>query len=131
MSPLDWSVILGAATAIGWINWYFFAAERDSATAALVPAAAGAAGAVQEATVLVKGGYTPAVVRARAGQPLRLAFDRQETASCSEEVVLPAFGVRRFLPADARTVVELTPTVPGTYEFTCGMGMLRGSLVVE
>jgi plastocyanin domain-containing protein len=79
----------------------------------------------------VQGGYTPAEVRVRAGRPVRLTFDRQETSGCSEEVVFPDFGVRRFLPAHARTVVEVTPPAAGTYEFTCGMGMLRGRIVAD
>jgi hypothetical protein len=28
MSALDWGVLLGGAAAIGWVNWYFFLAER-------------------------------------------------------------------------------------------------------
>jgi plastocyanin domain-containing protein len=63
--------------------------------------------------------------------PVRLVFDRQETSGCSEEVVIPEFGVRRFLPAFKKTTVELTPEQAGSYDFTCGMGMLRGKLIVD
>ena len=70
-------------------------------------------------------------MRVKQGIPLRLVFDRQETSGCSEEVVFPDFGVRKFLPAHRKTVVELKPERAGTYEFTCGMSMLRGRLVVE
>ena len=111
--------VLGLAT-IAWINWYFFLAERRTVQAAV------AGGGVQEVTIAVKGGYEPAAVQVRAGQPVRLVFDRQETSGCSEEVVLPAFGIRRFLAPFKRTTVEFTPATPGTYEFTCGMSMLRG-----
>lgn len=119
-------VVLGLA-AIAWVNWYFFLAEaRKAAVAARV----GATG-VQQAVIRVKGGYDPSRVRLRAGQAARLVFDRREDSSCSEEVVIPDLGIRRFLPANQRTGVDLPPARPGTYEFTCGMGMLRGSLVVE
>ena len=130
MTALDWIVIAGGATAVLWVNWYFFLAERAGAVAATVPAAGGAPVA-QQATVTVKGGYSPAVVRVKAGQPVRLLFDRQETSGCSEEVVFGDFGIRRFLPAHEQTAVELTAPTAGTYEFTCGMGMLRGKLVAE
>ena len=125
LSPADWLVIAGALATILWVNWYFFLADRGAAVAA-----AGAGGA-QEVAVTVRGGYSPATIRVRAGRPVRLTFDRQETSSCSEEVVIPDFAIRRFLPAHQRTVIELTPDKPGTYEFTCGMGMLRGKLVAE
>ena len=125
MSATDWVVIAAAAAAIGWVNWYFFFAERSSA------AAVATATGLQEVGITVKGGYTPAEIHAKAGVPLRLVFDRQETSSCSEEIVLGDFGVRRFLPAFQKTAVELTPDRVGRFDFTCGMGMLHGTLVVE
>jgi plastocyanin domain-containing protein len=124
MSASDWVVVATAGAAIAWVNWYFFFAERSSATAVV-----GHSGA-QEIEILVKGGYTPSVVHAREGAPIRLVFDRQETSSCSDEIVIGDFGVRKFLPAFQKTVVELTPTKAGRFEFTCGMGMLHGALVV-
>ncbi len=119
-------IALGLA-AIAWVNWYFFLAERRKAVAA---ANVGATG-VQQVVIRVEGGYTPSRVRLRAGAPARLVFNRTEDSSCSEEVVIPDLGIRRFLPAHQRTGVDLPPARPGTYEFTCGMGMLRGTLVVE
>ena len=130
MTPAEWLVLLGGLTAIAWVNWYFFLAERGAVTASI---AAGASGGetVPTVTVAVKGGYSPAAIKVKAGQPVRVVFDRQETSGCSEEVVFPDFGVRKFLPAFQQTTVELTPDRPGTYAFTCGMGMLRGKLVAE
>ncbi len=127
LTSIDWLVIAGALAGIAWVNWYFFLAERGVAVAA----PAGGAGGPQQVTVTVRGGYDPATIRVKAGAPVRLVFDRQETSGCSEEVVFPDFGVRRFLPAHERTTVELTAPRPGTYEFTCGMSMLRGRVVAE
>lgn len=124
MTPQDWIVVLAGAAAIAWVNWYFFLARRSAATATQT-------GGVQEVTIAVQGGYDPAEVKVRKGSPVRLVFDRRETSSCSEEVVIPDFGIRRFLPAFQKTAIELTPEKPGTYEFTCGMSMLRGRLVVS
>lgn len=145
MTAVDWLVLLGATATIGWVNWYFFLAERgqaavavggagngatDAATAASTAGVPGVPG-VPEVVIEVQGGYEPRTVRVPAGRPVRLVFDRRETSSCSEEVVFADFGVRKFLPAHERTVVELTPPAPGTYEFTCGMAMLRGRLIAE
>ncbi|MEO7713665.1 MAG: cupredoxin domain-containing protein [Gemmatimonadaceae bacterium] len=128
MQPIDWTVIAAGAAAVAWVNWYFFLAERGVANAAV--AAVGGAGR-QEIAIVVRGGYSPSTIRATAGQPVRLVFDRQENSSCSEEVVFPDFGVRRFLPENQKTTVEITPPTAGTYEFTCGMGMLHGRLIAE
>jgi plastocyanin domain-containing protein len=125
MSATDWGVVLAGLAAIAWINRFFFFAAGAPATAAA------AGGGVQEVTIGVRGGYEPARVRVKRGVPVRLVFDRQEASGCSEEVVIPEFGIRRFLPAFRKTPVELTPERAGSYEFTCGMGMLRGKLIVD
>jgi plastocyanin domain-containing protein len=125
MTPMEWIVIAAGVAAILWVNWYFFLARGPAAAAQV------AAGGAQEVVITVQGGYAPAEVRLKKDVPARLVFDRQETSSCSEEVVLPDFGIKKFLPAFQKTVVELTPDRAGIYEFTCGMSMLRGRLVVE
>jgi plastocyanin domain-containing protein len=70
-------------------------------------------------------------VRVRAGQPVRLEFHRTETSGCTEEVVIPDFGIRTFLKPFATTPVEFTPERAGSYEFTCGMGMVRGRIIAD
>jgi len=126
MSGTDWMVIVAGLAAIGWVNWYFFFASRHVGA----PAVAASAG-VAEVHIAVRGGYDPALVRVKAGAPVRLVFDRQETSGCSEEVVFPAFGIRKFLPTGKPTSIEITPPTPGRYEFMCGMSMLRGAVVAE
>lgn len=126
LGGIDWLVIAAAGSTILWVNWYFFAAERAPAMAAT-----SAAGGSQEVAITVHGGYTPSTIRVKAGAPVRLLFDRQETSSCSEEVVFGDFGIRTVLPAHQTTAITVTPPTPGTYEFTCGMSMLRGKLVAE
>lgn len=125
LTPSDWAVVGGGIAAIACINWYFFLATKSEAKAMSNE------NNVQEATVVIRGGYDPHVVRVKAGVPLRLTFDRQETSGCSEEVVIGDFGIRQYLPAGQQTAIELTPEKPGTYEFTCGMNMLRGRIVAE
>jgi plastocyanin domain-containing protein len=127
---IDWLAIFAGIAAIAWVNWYFFVAGRAPALAA-VAAAKGTGSGPQEQTIIVDGGYSPAVVKVKAGQPVRLVFDRRDSGSCSEEVVFPDFGVRKFLPTGEKTTVEITPPRAGRYEFTCGMSMLRGALVAE
>lgn len=127
MSGTDWLVLAAGAAAIVWVNWYFFVAGRRPSTAASTTGNA----ELQEVTIAVQGGYSPATIRVHRGARLRLHFDRRETSGCSEEVVLPAFGIRKFLPAHETTTIELRPDTAGSFEFTCGMGMLRGRLIVE
>lgn len=120
MTINEWVVTGAGLAGIAWVNWYFFMAGRVAATVK-----------GSEVVITVDGGYSPATIRARAGVPLRLVFDRKDNSSCSEEVVFPDFGVRKFLPTGEKTTIEITPPKPGRYEFMCGMSMLRGTLIAE
>lgn len=124
MNGIDWIVIGVAAAAIAWVIWYFFMESGDGAVAA---SSAGR----QTIEIVVDGGYDPKTVRAKAGVPLTLVFDRRDNSPCSEEIVIGAFGIRQFLPTGQKTAVEIPPAKPGKYDFTCGMSMLHGALVVE
>jgi plastocyanin domain-containing protein len=128
MNGTDALVIIAGLAAIAWVNWYFFFAGRSPATAS---AARATGSGTAEQVIVVDGGYSPAVTRVKAGRPVRLVFDRRDTGGCSEEVVFPDFGIRRFLPTGKKTVVDITPPKAGRYEFTCGMSMLHGAVVAE
>jgi plastocyanin domain-containing protein len=123
VTAVEWAVVVVGLAAIVWVNWYFFAARR--------PVAAALGIGPQDIRIDVRGGYDPGVIRVVPGRPVRLTFLRRESNPCSEEIVLPAFGIRRVLPEGKPVTVEFTPTVPGRYEFTCGMGMLHGTLEVQ
>ena len=123
MTGVEWGVVVGAIALIGWVNWYFFIAGRSRALVA--------ASAADEVVIVVDGGYSPSTVRVKAGRPSRLIFDRRDDSSCSEEVVIPAFNVRRYLPTGERTTIEITPQAAGRYPFTCGMAMLRGTIIAD
>ena len=110
---------------IGWIVWYFWLWRGDTVAARSV------AGGIQEIDVTVKGGYQPSIITAKTGQLLRLNFTRRESTPCGEEVVLPDFGKRAHLPQGRTIPIEVTPDKPGEYEFTCGMNMYRGKLIVS
>jgi plastocyanin domain-containing protein len=130
----EWLVITGGVAAIIWVNWYFFFAQPATAAVVAEPVGTGESGIdveIPQVTITVDGGYAPSTVRVKSGRPVRLVFDRRDESSCSEEVVLPDFGIRRFLPSGRQTMVEVTPAKPGTYEFMCGMSMLRGRLIAE
>ena len=116
--------VCGLALA-GFVLWYFFFAPRQTASA--VSTSSG----VQQIDITVKGGYSPDVIEVERGKPVQLSFYRDEENSCSEELLMPDFSIRRDLPAFQTTLVELLPQQVGRFEFTCGMGMLRGALVVK
>ncbi len=124
MSVAQYAVTAAGVAAIVWVLWYFLRSKGSA-----VPAAT--KDGVQEVRITVKGGYTPDTVVVQAGKPVRLQFYRDETADCSERIVLEDFGIDAALPAFQTTDIEFTPAEPGEFRFRCGMNMLKGLLVVE
>lgn len=110
---------------IAFIVWFFWLKKAAGVRAALT------SGGYQEQMVLVKGGYTPDVIVVDHGKPVRLNFIRQESAACSEMVLLPAFNKSAKLPEGETVPIEFMPSTPGEYEFSCQMGMFRGKILVE
>jgi plastocyanin domain-containing protein len=117
-------VTASGIAAIVFVLWYFFGARERTL------AAMDAVG-VQTVRITVKGGYDPDTIVVQQGRPVRLEFYRDETSSCSEEVVFGDFGIARKLPVHQTTTIELTPDRTGAFTFTCGMNMMRGRLIVE
>ncbi len=74
-------------------------------------------------------------LRGAGGSPeiksAQIGVERARAALCGEEVVIPGFGKRAHLPQDQTVPIEIVPDKPGEYEFTCGMNMMRGKLMVQ
>jgi plastocyanin domain-containing protein len=95
-------------------------------------AASAAKPKVQSFTVkITERGYEPASLRLRRNRPARITFLRTTDNTCAKEVVFPEFGIKRELPLNQSIVVTLNPKKNGEFRFTCGMNMMRGSLVVQ
>lgn len=123
MTGADIAVVAAAVLLIAGLGWYFFGPRR-ALTAHLEDG-------VQRIAVIVRGGYTPDVIRVHAGTPVELVFDRQESGECTSRVVFPDLRVSAGLPAYRRTTVRLTLSAPGAFGFACGMNMIHGTLLVD
>ena len=118
-------VTFAGAAAITGIAWFFWLKQAAGTRAAMT------SGGYQEATILVKGGYTPDRIVVDRSAPVRLTFRREESAACSEMVIFDGLDRSAKLPEGEPVAIELMPREPGEYPFACQMGMLRGTLVVE
>lgn len=115
--------LISGSGLIALIYWFFFGpkkAEKARVTAG-----------VQEVRIVVSGAYSPSRISVEVGKPVRLIFDRQEDDPCSEQVLIPEFRIQKDLPAFRQTAIEFTPDKSGEFLFTCGMGMYRGTLIVQ
>lgn len=81
--------------------------------------------------IIVNGGYAPNVISIPEGKTTTLNFIRRDPSSCLEEVVLPEFKIRKYLPLNEKTPIAITPKKSGTFEIVCGMNMFHGKVIVE
>lgn len=118
-------VIIAGIGLSGLVAWYFWFSEKKA-----VKVESSDLG-IQEAVIKVKGGYTPDVLIFEAGKPIRLNFIREETAGCTEQVIFSDFNKTATLTPFKTIPVELQIDKPGEYGFQCGMGMIKGKLIVQ
>lgn len=81
--------------------------------------------------ILVDGGYKPERISIPYGKTTTLIFERKDGSPCLEEVILSDFKVRKFLPLNEKTEIKINPTKKGEFDFSCGMGMFHGKLIVS
>lgn len=81
--------------------------------------------------ILVKGGYNPSAISIPKNKVTTLRFLRRDQSSCLEEVVLPEFKIRKYLPLNKVVAIQIEPKKSGNYEISCGMNMFHGKMIVR
>lgn len=110
--------ILGVTLAAAIITWFWI----------LKPKATQGNGI----TIIVeKGTYRPSRISAKKEQPIELLFVRKDISHCAERVVFKDLELQVQLPLESPQKITLPPLTPGTYTFTCEMGMYRGEISVK
>ena len=98
--------------------WFFFGKKEEEVMAK------------DKLTIVVDGGYKPDKIIMREGQTCEIEFIRKDSNSCLEEVVIPEFKIRKFLPLNEKITVNITPSKKGEFAFSCGMNMFHGRILV-
>ncbi|GEM_PF-6746787 len=76
-------------------------------------------------------GYQPSMVMAKAGEPITIVFKRTTDQGCGQVVMIPSAGIKKDLPLNEPVEVTFTPKSSGNLEFTCGMKMMKGTIMVH
>jgi plastocyanin domain-containing protein len=105
-------------------------APKAAAPAKPAKATAKKADRTLELTV-TEDGFTPAEVKAKAGETVKLVVTRKVERTCATDIVSKDLGVNQALPLDKPVTVNLTPKKAGEYRFACAMDMIAGTLKVE
>lgn len=112
-------VTSGGLLLIWFIYWFFFGKRDD-----IVESSA-------DIKVLVDGGYRPSSIKIKKGAETTLKITRTDKNSCLEEIVLPDFKIKQYLPLNEEVEVKIKSEKAGEFEFHCGMNMYHGKIIVE
>lgn len=75
--------------------------------------------------------YSPAVMEAKAGVPIKLTATTANTQGCGRSLVIPSLNMQKLLGENDSQVILLPPQVAGTIRLTCVMGMYSALIVVK
>lgn len=114
-------IIVIAVGAVGMVVIYWFFLMKKSRVMAVT----------DRVEIVVQGGYSPEVISIPKNKKTVVTFVRRDPSSCLEEVVLPDFKIRRSLPLNMPVTLELTPKQTGEFNYSCGMGMFHGKIIVQ
>lgn len=77
---------------------------------------------------VLQNGYQPTALTVSAGKTLELRLNAPGGLSCTSIFRIPKLGLQRQLQPSSMTTVSVTFPQPGTYTYTCGMGMYTGTI---
>ena len=75
--------------------------------------------------------YDPQQVTVNKGQPVKIHFTAEPNVGCGRQLVIYGLGLNAVSKNGEEQIIEFTPQKEGTFEYNCGMRMMKpGKLVV-
>ena len=112
-------VLIFSGLGIVFTYWYFLGKKEEEVEAS------------RTVDIIVDGGYSPEVISIPLGKVTTLNFIRQDKNTCLEEIILSDFRVRKYLQLNQKVTIQIKPAYKGEYQYSCGMNMFHGKIVVK
>lgn len=118
--PIIISIVFSLVIIIGAFWFTSFRAPSDAGGTLSVTIVDG----TQFIDIAAKGGYSPRVVKAKAGVPTVLRVKTNNTFDCSSSVVIPRLSYQKILqPSQTEDIAISAEQAQGTLQGLCSMGM--------
>lgn len=111
-------ITLSGLSLIVGIYWFFFGKKEEVMEAS------------KAITIVVDGGYKPNVIKVPKDKAVTLTFLRKDSNSCLEELVLPDYKIKEYLPLNKPVTITLSPPHKSG-QFHCAMNMFQGKIVIN
>lgn len=83
------------------------------------------------AVTVGQSGFSPATLSVAEGRKAVVRFTRTTDNTCAKKIVFPTLHIEKSLPLNTAVDVAIPSNAPRTVAFQCGMGMLKGAVVVR
>lgn len=78
-----------------------------------------------------KDGFAPSEVNLSGDKGVKLVFLRVDKENCGDEIVFKDLNIKKKLPVGEVVTVEIPKDKKGEINFSCGMDMMKGKIVVQ
>lgn len=85
-------------------------------------------GSTEQTIAVLANGYSPNTLTVPAGRPVKLSLETNGVYGCTSVFRIPKLRIDKTLPPTGTTTIAATFPKPGTYTFSCGMGMYSGTI---
>lgn len=75
-------------------------------------------------------GFEPAVLHVKKGVPVTFAIFGDEVTGCTSRIIIPSLNISLDVGAGENDIT-FTPTATGNIPYSCWMGMVRGTIIVD
>jgi sulfite exporter TauE/SafE/copper chaperone CopZ len=79
---------------------------------------------------VIKSGFSPNKFVLKKGVPVKWIIDGKELTGCNSGIQVPAYNLKFQIQQGTQTI-EFTPTESGTIRWSCWMGMIPGTFIVQ
>jgi plastocyanin domain-containing protein len=80
---------------------------------------------------VTENGFEPHQIDVPPGTDVTLRVTRKTDATCATAIAIPAKKLKKELPLNKTVSIELGKLPNGQLGFACGMGMLKGQILVQ
>jgi plastocyanin domain-containing protein len=76
-------------------------------------------------------GFEPDHVTIKPGTKVTLMVTRKTDSTCGTAISIPSKKIKKDLPLNQTVSIDLGVLAKGELNFSCGMNMLRGQIIVQ
>jgi plastocyanin len=75
-------------------------------------------------------GFEPAVLHVKKGASVTFAVFGDEVTGCTNRIIIPSLNISKDI-SPGENLITFTPTAAGNIPYSCWMGMVHGTIVVD